>query len=231
MSFSLNKGETLAIVGVSGSGKSTILRLIAGLLPNKSNQLVGSVKIKEESPSSYIKKGRLGFMFQEPTLFPNLTVKENIELPLQIKNQLDEKKILQLIETVGLKGYEGYLPKSLSGGMKTRVSLARSFVSNPELLLLDEPFSSLDIAWKDALYVELKELRNTYETTVVLVTHDILEAIELGDKIICISIEGKILLEENNIKDESLYSRIEETIINDHNLKRDSEKRTYISVI
>lgn len=231
ISFSINKGETLAIVGASGSGKSTILRLIAGILPaTKQNQFSGNISISTQSTVNYVKEGKLSFMFQEPTLFPNLSVKENIALPLKVKKKPDEKKVNHLIDIVGLSGFENYLPKNLSGGMKTRVALARSFVTNPELLLLDEPFSSLDIAWQDALYHELKELKNESGTTVILVTHDIGEAIELSDKIICISVEGKILLEETNTKKGGLHSLIEETIIRDHQLRKLNEKKNHISV-
>lgn len=231
ISFSVPQGATIAIVGASGSGKSTILRLISGILPAvKQNQFSGNISISTQSPVNYVKEGKLSFMFQEPTLFPNLSVKENISLPLKVKRQPDEKKVNHLIEIVGLAGFENYLPKDLSGGMKTRVALARSFVTNPELLLLDEPFSSLDIAWQDALYHELKELKNEFGTTVVLVTHDITEAIALSDKIICLSIEGKILLEEVNKKSKELHSLIEGTIIRDHQLRKLNEKKNHISV-
>lgn len=229
--FSINKGETLSIVGASGSGKSTILRLLAGILPlNSQNQFVGTVSINNQSPEDYVRGGKLSFMFQEPTLFPNLSVKENISLPLKVKKRPDDKKVNHLIEIVGLNGFENYLPNDLSGGMKTRVALARSFVTNPELLLLDEPFSSLDIAWQDALYHELKELKSEFDTTVILVTHDITEAIELSNKIICLSIEGKILLEEANTRSKELHTLIEETIISDHQLRKLNEKKNHISV-
>lgn len=223
ISFSIGKGETLAIVGASGSGKSTILRLIAGILSD-AEQTTGEIHIDKHTPTGYLKKGKLGFMFQQSTLFPNLTVKENIELPFKISGQSDRIKIKELIDTVGLNGFEDFLPKHLSGGMRTRVSLARSFATNPELLLLDEPFSSLDIAWKDALYHELKQLVNNFKTTVILVTHDIREALELGDTIICLGIDGKILLEKKNTKSEALHSLLENTIIKDHKLRKDNEK-------
>jgi len=185
ISFSVEKGETLAIVGASGSGKSTILRLIAGILPNNSeNTYSGDLKIEGKTPVNYLKEGKLAFMFQEPTLFPNLTVEQNIEVPLKIKNIQDQSQVNDLIHIVGLNGFENYLPKDLSGGMKTRVSLARSFTTNPELLLLDEPFSSLDIGWKQNLYDELHEIRRNTKARVIMVTHDIQEAIYLSDTII-----------------------------------------------
>lgn len=229
ISFSVIKGETLAIVGASGSGKSTILRLIAGILPEGTqNRFKGEIIVDDNSPIDFLKQGKLAFMFQEPTLFPNRNVKENIEIPMHIKNCLDNQKIDELIETVGLKGFENYLPKDLSGGMKTRVSLARSFVTNPDLLLLDEPFSSLDIAWKDALYFELNELQSKHNTTIVMVTHDIKEALELSDKVLCISTEGKVLIEETSNEDGYLFELIENKIIEDHNLRKRIEEKDII---
>jgi NitT/TauT family transport system ATP-binding protein len=222
ISFSIEKGRTLAIVGASGSGKSTILRLIAGILPIQDDKATGEILIDGKTPSNYLKEGKLSFMFQKPALFPNLTVRENIELPLKI-NQ-DAIGAEKLIEAVGLKEYQNYLPKRLSGGMKTRVSLARSFVTNPELLLLDEPFSSLDVAWKDFLYSELNQLKKNLNTTVVLVTHDIEEAIRLADNIVCLGINGQIIFEKNNTQGAELYSQIETLIIDDHKLRKEYEK-------
>ncbi len=232
VSFSVEKGETLAIVGASGSGKSTILRIIAGILPNKSeNLLKGHIYIDDNSSSEYLKKGKLSFMFQEPTLFPNLNVKENIEIPLRVKRQSNPDKINYLIDIVGLKSFEGFLPNNLSGGMKTRVALARSFITNPELLLLDEPFSSLDVAWRDALYSELIQLRNDNNTTVILVTHDISEALRLSNKVLCLSFDGKILIEQTSNINGNLHKLIEEKIIEDHRLRKINEKKNIISVV
>lgn len=222
ISFSVERGKTIVIVGSSGSGKSTILRLISGILPNKNDLVSGEIIIDEKLPHNYLNQGKLGFMFQKPNLFPNYNVKENIEIPFKI-NQIDGD-IEKIIETVGLKKYQNYLPRQLSGGMKTRVSLARSFSTNPELLLLDEPFSSLDVAWKDVLYYELRQLIDKFNTTVVLVTHDIEEAIKLGDTIICLGIDGKIILQKENTKESDLYSLIEDTIIKDHKLRKEYEK-------
>jgi ABC-type nitrate/sulfonate/bicarbonate transport system ATPase subunit len=137
---------------------------------------------------------------------------------MKIKNEKEDVK--NIIDTVGLTKYQNYLPKQLSGGMKTRVALARSFVTKPELLLLDEPFSALDIAWKDALYHELKQLVNSFNTTVVLVTHDIEEALKLGDKIICLGIDGDIIFEKNNVSEQNLSSLLEEKIIENHKLRK-----------
>ncbi|MEZ4113920.1 MAG: ATP-binding cassette domain-containing protein [Candidatus Paceibacterota bacterium] len=174
ISFDIEKGKTLVIVGSSGSGKSTILRLIAGILPSQRNNIFsGDILINSESHQGYLNKNKLSFMFQDPALLPNISVYENIEIPLKIIKTNTTKNVDEIIDVVGLKKFKNFLPKDLSGGMKTRVSLVRSFITNPEILLLDEPFSSLDTAWKNELYLELSKLKSELKTTVVLVTHDI----------------------------------------------------------
>lgn len=193
ISFKIQKGETLAIVGASGCGKSTLLRIISGILSNsKNNFLQGTITVDGMNPDEYRQTGKLAFMFQEATLMPHLTVKQNVELPLKIKQTTDEQKIDGLLQTVGLSEYESYMPKQLSGGMKTRVALARSFSTNPELILLDEPFSALDIAWKSDLYIEMEKLIEHTETTVIIVTHDVQEALLLADKVIVLNKHGSI---------------------------------------
>lgn len=190
ISFDLEKGKTLAIVGASGCGKSTLLRIISGILPcTNSNRLQGTLSVENQTPDQYRQTGKLAFMFQEATLMPNLTVKENIELPQKIKGSNEKLKVAELIKAVGLEEYSTYLPKQLSGGMKTRVALARAFVTAPELLLLDEPFSALDIGWKSDLYKRLVSLSHT---TIVIVTHDVQEAILLADEIIVLNRKGSI---------------------------------------
>jgi ABC-type nitrate/sulfonate/bicarbonate transport system ATPase subunit len=209
INISIPKGETLAIVGASGCGKSTLLRLISGILPkNQSDTFTGKISIDGLIPNEYIKKGKLAFMFQEATLMPNLTVRENIALPLKIKGSFSYESVDSLIQTVGLTEYSDYLPKQLSGGMKTRVALARSFVTNPELLLLDEPFSALDIAWKSKLYIELEKLREQYNTTVVIVTHDVQEALLLANNISVFSKNGTILSSHNIKSNKTISERV-----------------------
>ena len=238
ISLSIEKGETLAFVGASGSGKSTFLRILAGLIgKKKDNFLGGDIVIDTLTPLEYLKSRKLSFMFQEPALLPNCSVRKNVDLPLRIRGIQDgeakkefNKKVQEIIEIVGLSGYEDYLPKDLSGGMKTRTSLARSFVTNPELLLLDEPFSSLDCAWRDALYSELKQLRDENGTTIILVTHDIDEALSLSDKIVCLSHTGKILLTEKNNHHGNLAKLIQQIIIEDHQLRKFNEKKNPLSV-
>lgn len=204
ISFNLEKGKTLAIVGASGCGKSTLLRILSGILTNYK----GDISIDGLTPDLYRQTGKLAFMFQESTLMPHLTVKQNIELPLKIKGNTDEQKINNLIKAVGLEEYANCLPKQLSGGMKTRVALARSFSTNPELLLLDEPFSALDIAWKSKLYVELEKLKEQNNTTVVIVTHDVQEAILLANSVVILGKDGFIIEREDIISSVSIMERI-----------------------
>jgi len=209
VSFTLPKSKTLSIVGASGCGKSTLLRVLSSILPNaKENQLSGKISIQGQSPDEYRRSGKLAFMFQESTLMPNLTVAENITLPLKVKGTEDGERVTTLLETVGLTEYATYLPKQLSGGMKTRVALARSFVTGPELLLLDEPFSALDIAWKSKLYIELERLLERYHTTVVFVTHDVQEALLLSNDVLVFNRIGEIQARHAVTSSKSISERV-----------------------
>jgi ABC-type nitrate/sulfonate/bicarbonate transport system ATPase subunit len=209
ISVSLNKGETLAVVGASGCGKSTLLRILSGILPNNANQTVGgNITIKGVSPDEYRKLGKLAFMFQESTLMPNLSVRDNIAFPLKIKGLGLDQKVDALIDAVGLSDFADYLPSQLSGGMKTRVALARSFVTGPELLFLDEPFAALDIAWKSKLYRELEKLLEMHDTTVIFVTHDVQEALLLSDDVTVLSKEGSVSATYEIVSEKSISQRV-----------------------
>jgi len=199
LNLSCNNNHTIAIVGASGCGKSTFLRLCCGILSNnKGYDFNGNFSIDGKEPSDLVKNGEVGFMFQEPALFPNLTVKENINLPLKLNKTKGTDEIVQsLIDKVGLSNYSNYLPAELSGGMKTRVSLARTFITKPKLLLLDEPFNALDIKWKFYLYRELETLISEYTPMVFVVTHDINEALLLSNHIFVFGKNGTILKELN----------------------------------
>lgn len=201
VNLNCNNNHTIALVGASGCGKSTFLRLCCGILPNdKKQNITGTFLIDDKHPSELVKSGQVGFMFQEPALFPNLSVKDNIMLPIKLnKKNGSEQLVKSLIDKVGLTDYTGYLPSQLSGGMKTRVSLARTFITKPRLLLLDEPFSGLDIKWKFLLYRELESLISEYKPMVIMVTHDINEALLLSNHIFVFGKNG-IILRELNIK-------------------------------
>lgn len=209
VSFDLGKGETLAVVGASGCGKSTLLRIIAGILPQTpSHSLDGKISISGGSPDEYRRAGKLAFMFQEATLMPNLTVRDNIGFPLKIKGIRNDGRISELIDAVGLSRYADYLPKQLSGGMKTRVALARSFVTGPELLFLDEPFAALDIAWKSKLYRELEKLLEIHDTTVIFVTHDVQESLLLSDNVMVFAPDGSIKARYEIESEKSISDRV-----------------------
>lgn len=188
--------STIAIVGISGCGKSTLLRLIAGITTkSKENLYEGVINIEGLSPVEYKKKGDTSIMFQNTKLLPNLDVSENIQVPLKIKHIKDPEKVNKLIKMVGLSGHEGKLPRDLSGGMITRVGLARTFAPNSKLMLLDEPLSGLDVSHRSEMLVELEKLKSEFSTNIIYVTHDIEESLIISNHIIVMSLSGKILKE------------------------------------
>jgi ABC-type nitrate/sulfonate/bicarbonate transport system ATPase subunit len=220
ISFELDAGEVLAVLGPSGAGKTTLLRVLAGLsFDTKSVITEGSATVCGMSPAAYRERSSLAFMFQEPTLLPHMSVYDNIALPLRILGRGIDDLAVRVMETVGLSRFSEYLPKDLSGGMRTRVSLARSFITSPTLLLLDEPFASLDFPWRRCLCDELELLRQQTPTTVVIVTHDIGEAIRLATRVVVLSSSGSIEfigdVRGNNSLHE-LRSRIESALLKDH---------------
>lgn len=207
ISFAIESSKSISIVGSSGCGKSTLLRLICGLLPDSSHQILSgqihldgfNVLTDKNEWKIARSKGILGFMFQDHNLMPNLTVGENIHLPLDIigKSNGGEQLVSEYLKITGLEKWKNKLPSQLSGGMKTRTALARTFISEPKLLLLDEPFSSLDVVWKARLYEEVNKLRDLSSTTTILVTHDIFEAIYFSDIIIVLGNDHKIIEKVN----------------------------------
>lgn len=176
--------EIISIVGASGCGKSTLLRLIAGLDPVSGGEILLNGK-KIEKPD----EKEIGVIFQEPRLFPWSSVYKNIEFGINMKMPKDEKKklIQDHIRLVGLEGFEKALPGQLSGGMMQRVSIARSLINRPHLLLLDEPFGALDAFTKINMQDELLEIWNKERMTMILVTHDIEEAVYLADRVVVMS--------------------------------------------
>ena len=182
ISFNVNKGEMICIVGASGCGKSTLLRAIAGLDPNYEGTITvdGQPVVKPE-------KSR-GIVFQEHRLFPWMTVRQNIAYALSGMDKKEKKDLVKKhIELVRLNGFENSYPRQLSGGMAQRTGIARALVNNPPVLLLDEPFGALDTFTKINMQQELKRIQRESGTTMILVTHDIDEAVFLADKIIVLS--------------------------------------------
>ena len=182
VSFDVNKGEMICIVGSSGCGKSTLLRAVAGLDPDHD----GSVVIDEQDimrPSKHI-----GIVFQEHRLFPWLTVEKNIGFALNgVPKDERAEAVREYIRLVGLEGFEKSYPSQLSGGMAQRAGIARALVNRPPVLLLDEPFGALDTFTKISLQNELKRIQRESHTTMLMVTHDIDEAVYLSDRVIVMS--------------------------------------------
>lgn len=192
LTFNCAPGEFVALLGPSGCGKSTLLRMIAGLRkPSSGMLLVGQDQDATEKRVSYV--------FQEAYLLPWRKVLENVTLPLELlgASRVErEFKARKVLERVGLIDFEGYYPSELSGGMKMRVSLARSLVTEPQLLLLDEPFAALDEVTRLKLDQELRDLWQESKMTVVFVTHSISEAAFLADRILMLSKKTEGLAQE-----------------------------------
>ena len=183
LSFSVEKGEFISIIGASGCGKSTIFRLINGLEKMQS----GDIFINEASIKNI--KNYSAFMPQKDLLFPWRTVGNNLSLPLELKKiqKSDrEKKIIEILKDVGLADYKDKFPKDLSGGMRQRVSFARTLLTGSELLLLDEPFSALDSLTKISMQEWLLEEWKHFNKTILFITHDVEEAIFLSKSIFVI---------------------------------------------
>jgi len=177
--LSVADGEIVAVVGGSGCGKSTLLRLIAGLdAPTHGSVQVDGVAVDGPHPA-------IGVMFQEPRLFPWLSVGENVGFGIRHRPRAQRATLIETeLARVGLAGLAGRLPRELSGGMAQRVALARALVASPRVLLLDEPFSALDALTRATLQDQLARLWSDGRPTLVLVTHDIEEALVLADRVI-----------------------------------------------
>lgn len=174
--------EIVAVVGPSGCGKSTLLRLVAGLDMHYSGEItVADTLVCGPDP-------RVGLVFQEPRLFPWLTVAENVAFGLRDANASHSHEVVrETLETVGLTAFAAALPKQLSGGMAQRAALARALVTEPQVLLLDEPFSSLDAFTRMRLQDHLLTAWTRYRPTLLLVTHDLDEAVYLADRVVLLS--------------------------------------------
>lgn len=187
----IKKGEFFSILGPSGSGKTTLLRIIAGFTPvDNGDILINNKSIKNLPPE----KRDVNIVFQNLALFPMMNVFENVAFGLKRKklpkNQI-KKEVLEILEKVGLKGFEKRKINELSGGQKQRVAIARSLVMKPSLLLLDEPLSALDRQLREHMKLELKILQKEFKITFVYITHDQSEAMEMSDRV-CVINEGEI---------------------------------------
>jgi NitT/TauT family transport system ATP-binding protein len=180
ISFDVHPREFVCVLGPSGSGKTTLLRILAGLISPTSGSFTFSL---DEQPS-------IGMVFQQANLMPWRTVLENIMLPLEVtKMDADSAraKAQEMIELVGLQGFEHNWPRELSGGMAQRVALARALIHDPDLLLLDEPFGSLDAITRERMWTELSRIWQMRQKTVIMVTHSINESLFLADRVLVLS--------------------------------------------
>ena len=187
VSFEVRPREFVAVIGPSGSGKSTLLRIVAGLLAPTS----GEVNF------AHVQHPRIGMVFQTSNLMPWRTVIQNIMLPLEVDGDENARiKAQEMIELVGLQGFEDNWPRELSGGMAQRVAIARALIHDPDLLLLDEPFGSLDALTRERMWTELSRIWQARQKTVIMVTHSIGESLFLADRVLVLSARpGRVKLD------------------------------------
>ena len=189
ISFEVAPREFICFLGPSGSGKTTLLRVLANLLQPTAGQVHF---IPRQQP-------KIGMVFQQASLMPWRTALDNIKLPLELEGlgeSKTRKKALEMIELVGLQGFEDSLPRDLSGGMTQRVGIARALIHDPDLLLLDEPFASLDALTRERMWTELSRIWLAKQKTVIMVTHSINESLFLADRVLVLTQRpGKIKLD------------------------------------
>lgn len=177
------RSQILALVGPSGCGKTTTLRLIAGLdTPDTGTVEINDILMVGQGLNIPPEKRRISMVFQEYALFPHLTVGENIAYGVETKSQR-ESKVIEMLSLVGLEGLERRMPQELSGGQQQRVALARALASDPQVVLLDEPFSNLDVQLRMQLREDVKSILKKSEVTTIFVTHDQQEALFMGDMV------------------------------------------------
>lgn len=195
--FRAEKGDFVCIVGESGSGKTTLLRMVAGL-----ESYEGKITFRGEK----IDRKSIGFVFQDDRLLPWRTALENVLFGLELRGEEESiSKARKVLELVGLKGFEDHYPSQLSGGQRQRVGIARALAIDPEILLMDEPFASLDELTREKMQEELNQIWNREKKTVLFVTHSIDEAIFLGTKVVVLTgIPSKV----RGVIDISLKKRI-----------------------
>lgn len=190
MALTVNEGDFISLLGPSGCGKSTALRLISNLMHPTSGRITWEGGQGADD---------LGMVFQEPTLMPWATVAQNVWLPFRIRGQsyaAVRSRITEALQLVGLEGFVDAYPRELSGGMKMRVSIARALVTNPRLILMDEPFAALDEITRHRLNHDLLALKEKIGCTVIFVTHSVFESVFLSDRIIVMAARpGRVIRE------------------------------------
>lgn len=206
-SLEMAKGEFLSIVGESGSGKSTLLRIAAGLMTQSSGEVwLGDAQIQNPKQKLVAGYDQIKLIHQDFHLFPNATVEENISRPLMnFDPEYKKIRMKKLLEQLGLETYKDRLPRQLSGGQQQKVSIAQALAVEPEVLLLDEPFSHLDTIQKRKLILELKKVLRESDTTVIFVTHDLDDALRLTDSVLILQ-KGKVM-QKGNSRDLCLHPK------------------------
>jgi NitT/TauT family transport system ATP-binding protein len=205
LDLAVAKGEFVSLLGPSGCGKSTALRIMAGLAAPSS----GRVEVAHHDGA--LPGQSIGFVFQEPTLMPWTSVRENVRLPLKLARvpaAESEPRVMEALSRVGLAEFAGSFPRELSGGMKMRVSLARALVTDPDILLMDEPFAALDEITRFRLNNDLLALWRNLNKTVVFVTHSVFESVYLSERVIVMTqrpgrISAEIAIEASEPRNES----------------------------
>ncbi len=189
LNLSLEKNEIISLLGVSGVGKSTVFNIISGTIKPDS----GKVLLNGEDITG--KKGKVSYMLQKDLLFPHFTILENVSLPLMLSKKDNKEKINiseMYFSDFGLEGTEDKYPSQLSGGMRQRAALLRTYLNKNEVLLLDEPFSALDMITKEKMHYWFLEIMKKYEMSGIFITHDVDEGIFLSDKVCILTASGKI---------------------------------------
>ena len=188
-SMEIMKGETFVIMGLSGSGKSTLIRCLNLLnRPTSGAIYVDGENVVDYNKTQlkYYRQKKIAMVFQHFGLFSHRTVLENIEYGLEIRGMSKAERLAiaqKHLETVGLKGYENQFPDELSGGMRQRVGIARALANDPDILLMDEPFSALDPLIRREMQLELLDIQNRLQKTIIFITHDVNEAFKIGDRV------------------------------------------------
>lgn len=180
----VTQGEIVTFVGFSGCGKTTLIKLIAGILHPDN----GAISLLGQSILESRKNGLINYVPQQNALLPHLTVRENVLLPLKINNRkTDDRELRELLQVMGLDKIQNLYPKQLSGGISQRVATARALITNPLLLLMDEPFASLDEFAREKINEDLLSWQKKHRTTIIFVTHNVQEAVFLSEKVFVLS--------------------------------------------
>ena len=199
VNLTVRDGEFITLLGPSGCGKSTLLKMVAGLLPASDGRLLLWRKPVEQLQGSQVQGRGLSFVFQEATLMPWARVMANVRLPLDlagVPRDTAQARVRSALQLVGLERFENNLPRELSGGMLMRVSIARSLVTEPKLLLMDEPFGALDEITRNRLDSDLLALRAKQKLTVIFVTHSIHEAVYLSQRVVVMAARPGRIVDE-----------------------------------